>query len=88
MTGKVFELLGLGAPILLLAPPGSDVEAILETAGLGRRFSGHDIEGIASFLIGALRGQAPKPKDREAYAWTSIATKMNAILRAAIRPAL
>ena len=30
VTGKVFEPLGLGTPILLIAPPGSDIERIVE----------------------------------------------------------
>ena len=64
MTGKVFEPLGLGTPILLVAPPGSDVEILAETTGLARRFTGSDVAGIASFLAETISGQAIEPKNR------------------------
>ena len=66
VTGKVFESLGLGTPTLLIAPPGSDIETIGETAGLARRFSGEDIGGIASFLCDAMRRpRSPSKPGRE-----------------------
>jgi glycosyltransferase involved in cell wall biosynthesis len=83
MTGKVFEPLGLGTPILLVAPPGSDVETIVETTGLARRFAGSDVPGIASFLAETLSGRAIKPKNLDAYTWTNIAKRLDAVLREA-----
>jgi len=83
MTGKVFEPLGLGTPILLIAPAGSDVEMLAETTGLARRFSGSDVAGIASFLADSLSREPLNPKHLEAYAWTTIARQLDAVLRAA-----
>jgi glycosyltransferase involved in cell wall biosynthesis len=83
MTGKVFEPLGLGTPILLVAPPGSDVEILAETTGLARRFTGSDVAGIASFLAETISVRAVKPKNLEAYAWTNIAKRLDAVLREA-----
>jgi glycosyltransferase involved in cell wall biosynthesis len=83
MTGKVFEALGLGTPILLVAPPGSDVETIAETTGLARRFTGNDVDGIASFLAETLAGQAVEAKNLETYAWPSIINQFDAVLREA-----
>jgi hypothetical protein len=83
MTGKVFEPLGLGTPILLIAPPGSDVEAIAETTGLAQQFTGSDVAGMASFLTGLISGRAIAPKSVEAYAWSSLAGRFDAILREA-----
>jgi glycosyltransferase involved in cell wall biosynthesis len=88
MTGKVFEPLGLGTPILLVAPPGSDVETIAETTDLARRFTGSDVAGIASFLAEIISGQAIEPKNLDAYAWTNIAKRLDAILREAAVSAL
>jgi glycosyltransferase involved in cell wall biosynthesis len=87
VPAKAFEALGVGTPILLVAPPGSDIEAIIETTGMGRRCAGSDIDGIASFLADAMHGRIPESKDREVYAWTNIVKKMDAILRTAISPA-
>ena len=83
MTGKVFEPLGLGTPILLVAPPASDVETIGETTGLAHRFTGSDVAGMASFLTEVISGRAITPKGVEAYAWSSIARRFDAILREA-----
>jgi glycosyltransferase involved in cell wall biosynthesis len=86
IPGKVFEILGLGTPTLLIAPPGSDVATILATTNLGRCLSGSNIGGIASFLIDAIRGRAPEPKAREAFAWTNIASYLDIVLRKAMNP--
>jgi glycosyltransferase involved in cell wall biosynthesis len=84
VPGKLFENLGLGTPILLIAPPHSDVGVILASTGGGRRFSGRDIDGIASFLWESIHGQAPQSKDRKAYTWANIASKLDLILRKAM----
>jgi glycosyltransferase involved in cell wall biosynthesis len=83
MTGKVFEPLGLGTPILLVAPAGSDVEMLAETTGLARRFPGSDVVGIASFLADTISRGLIGPKNLDAYAWTTIAKRLDAVLRAA-----
>jgi glycosyltransferase involved in cell wall biosynthesis len=81
IPAKVFEALGLRTPTLLIAPPNGDIAMLVETTGLAQSFRGNDTEGIASFLIEAISARSPKPKYPEAYAWTNIATKLDAILR-------
>ena len=84
VTGKVFEALGLGTPILLIAPHGSDAEAtIKETGNLGV-FTGNDIDGLVSFLSKVRFGRIPRPKNTRAYAWTNIAKRFDAVLRLAM----
>jgi glycosyltransferase involved in cell wall biosynthesis len=84
MTGKVFEPLGLGTPILLVAPPGSDVEILAKTTGIARRFAGSDVAGIVSFLAETMSGWPFEPKNLDAYAWTNIAKQLDTVLRKAI----
>jgi len=84
VTGKIFEAIGLGTPVLMIAPSGSDAIAITETTGLVKSFSGTDIQGMASFLKDVACGQAPKPKNIEACSWTSLSKKFDAVLRKAI----
>jgi glycosyltransferase involved in cell wall biosynthesis len=84
VPAKVFEALGMGTPILLVAPPGSDIEAIIEATGVGGRCAGSDIDSIVSFLVDAMHCQVPESKDREVYAWTNIVKKLDAILRTVI----
>jgi hypothetical protein len=70
----------------LVAPPGSDVEILAETTGLARRFAGNDVAGIAAFLAATIAGQAFEHKNPDAYAWTTIAKRLDAVLReAAVR---
>lgn len=86
VPAKVFEALGLGTPVLVIAPSGSDIEAIIEATGYARRFEGNDANGITSFLADVMCGRIPGSKDREVYAWAHIVKKMDAILRTAVGP--
>ncbi len=81
VTGKVFDAIGLGTPFLAVAPPGSDLDQIVETTGLGRRFSGTESEKIAAFLAEAMAGRAPGPKRPEAYSWPLLVPRLDEILR-------
>jgi glycosyltransferase involved in cell wall biosynthesis len=82
VTGKLFEPLGLRVPTLLIAPAGSDIDAIAARTGLITRFTGSDIEGMKAFLSGLLRGQAPSPaREPEAYSWPVLAERLDAVLR-------
>jgi glycosyltransferase involved in cell wall biosynthesis len=87
VTGKLFEPLGLGTPILLIAPHGSDATQIVEETGMGRAFDGTDIEGIVQFLSSIAQTE---PNKRSAcadrYSWPVLATKLDSILRGVIAP--
>ncbi len=84
VTGKIFEPLGLGTPILLIAPHGSFIETIIKTTGLAGVFTGSDVEGMVSFLRDAMCGRAPQPKNPAAYAWPNLARQLDATLREAV----
>jgi glycosyltransferase involved in cell wall biosynthesis len=84
VTGKIFEAIGVGTPVLLITPIGSDATVLTETAGLVKSFTGTEIDGIASFLKDVICGRAPKPQDIEVCAWTTIAEKLDVVLREVI----
>jgi glycosyltransferase involved in cell wall biosynthesis len=86
VTGKVFEILGLETPILLVAPSGSDARVVVQSAGIAQSFTGTDAEGMASFLKSVMLGRNPEPVNPSAYAWTSIAKRLDAILRGMCTP--
>jgi glycosyltransferase involved in cell wall biosynthesis len=88
VTGKVFEILGLETPILLVAPSGSDARLVIENAGSAKGFTGSDAEGMASFLTDVMLGRSSEPTRVSTYAWTSIGNSLDAILRAAVAPTL
>jgi glycosyltransferase involved in cell wall biosynthesis len=84
VTGKIFDAIGVGTPVLLITPNGSDATAITETTGLVKSFTGTEIQGMASFLKDVVCGLAPKPKNIEVCAWTTLSKNLDAVLRKAI----
>lgn len=81
VTGKIFEALGLRTPILLVAPSGSDARSIAETTELVQSFTGSEIDNMALFLKNMMLGRVLERKDVDAYAWTNIVQKLDAVLR-------
>src|SRR5262249_10445844 len=85
IPGKLFEPLGLGTPILLIAPPGSDATQIVEETGMGRGFIGTDIEGIVHFLSNVARTEHNKRTTcTDRYSWPVLAARLDRILRGVI----
>ncbi len=84
VPAKIFEAIGLGTPVLLVAPIGSDATAITAPTGLVKSFKGTDIQGMASFLKDVVCGRAPQPQNIEAYSWTTIAKNLDAVLRGVV----
>jgi glycosyltransferase involved in cell wall biosynthesis len=84
VTAKIFEAIGLGTPILLIAPAASDARAVVEITGLARSFTASEIDGIASFLRDVMDGQSPEPKDPAAYAWQNLVGGLDRVLRQAV----
>jgi glycosyltransferase involved in cell wall biosynthesis len=81
VPGKLYEIIGLGTPILLIAPPGSDIESIAEPTGLARRFRGDDIDGIASFTSEVMSGRTFVKTEDDSLTWERIAKKLDHVLR-------
>lgn len=81
VTGKIFEAIGVGTPVLLIAPKDSDATTTTETTGLVRSFLGTDIQGMALFLKDIIRGQTPNPRNVEVFSWTNIAKELDDVLR-------
>jgi glycosyltransferase involved in cell wall biosynthesis len=84
VTAKIFEAIGVGTPVLLIAPKGSDATTTTETTGLVKSFVGTDIQGMASFLKNVVSGQVPEPKNVEVFSWANIVSQLDAVLRNAI----
>lgn len=85
VTGKLFESLGLGSPVLFIGPSGADVEAIIGVTGLARRCSAKDIVGITGYLKEVMRGKVPCAKRPELYAWKNLIKDLHEVLREAVR---
>lgn len=81
VTGKIFEPLGLGTPILLIAPPESDAVHIAKISNLACRFSGTDVDGIATFLASSLKFSRSALRDNDSYSWSSLSGEFDVLLR-------
>lgn len=86
VPAKIFEAIGLGTPVLLIAPLGSDATILLAPTGLVKSFTGSQTEGMASFLKDVVSGQASKPKNTEICSWTTISKNLDTILRGCMTP--
>ena len=84
IPGKIFEAIGLGTPVLLISPLGSDARDLLARTGLGKSFTGAEIQGMASFLRDVICGEAPQPKSSDICSWTTISKNLDALLRGVV----
>jgi glycosyltransferase involved in cell wall biosynthesis len=50
MTGKIYEYLAAGRPVLGLGPPDGDAAALLQTTDGGTLFGRRDVGGIADMI--------------------------------------
>lgn len=50
ITGKIYEYLAAGRPVIGVGPPEGDAAALLQKTGGGQLFSRHDVHGLTSFL--------------------------------------
>ncbi|HYF16082.1 MAG TPA: hypothetical protein VD971_13515, partial [Phycisphaerales bacterium] len=50
MTGKLYEYLGAGRPVVGVGPPAGEAAQLLEATGGGRLFARDDVDGLARHL--------------------------------------
>ncbi len=81
VPAKIFEAIGLGTPVLLIAPSGSDATALMAPTGLVKSFTGADTPGMVSFLNDVVCGQVLQPGNVEICSWTTISRKLDTSLR-------
>jgi glycosyltransferase involved in cell wall biosynthesis len=82
LTGKLFEAIGTGAPILLVAPTGTEVARVVERPGAGRAFSGSQIQPMADWLRKLAHGKSPvAARELSEYSWPQLALQADAFLR-------
>lgn len=84
VTGKIFEAIGLRRPLLVIAPVNSDVEKIVDTAGLGIVMQGPETERIAEAIVGVANGNVIPPRNPEAFDWAALAPRLSDVLTRAI----
>ncbi len=83
LTGKLFEVVGAGSRVLLIAPAHSDAAILVNSSGVGAAFAGDQIEPMARWLVQQCND--PKPRDPAhsgaAFAWPNLAQRLDEFLR-------
>ncbi len=82
VTGKIFECMASGRPVLLISPEGSDAVEILGKSRCGESFHGEDIAGIADYILNVKdrKGEITPPAS-DTYSWVGIGKRLDSILR-------
>ncbi|WP_447964777.1 glycosyltransferase [Nitrospira sp. Ecomares 2.1] len=79
VTGKVFEPLGLGTPILLICPLESDAAKLGSCQGV-RVFQKEDVRGITHYLNERIEGKVEEIAGGEEYSWVNLSSRLNDVL--------
>jgi hypothetical protein len=58
ITGKLFEYIASGKPIVCVGPPDGDAAEILKETGHGRMFSYSDSKGIQEYMTTLILGNS------------------------------
>lgn len=82
LTGKFFEYLASGKPILAIGPCDGDLAEIIRSTGCGEIFDYADWEGIKAFVRqNAVSGQAAKPRPEAVlYSRRSLTKRLASVL--------
>lgn len=84
VPAKIYEAIGLGTPVLLIAPNGSDATRVTTPTGLVKSFTASDTRGMALYLKSVIRGEVPRSENIDAFSWQTIGRNLDAVLRQAV----
>jgi glycosyltransferase involved in cell wall biosynthesis len=85
LTGKLFEYVGSGVPVIALGPVNGDAAEILSGSGVGRVFEYRDFSGIERFIHEVMSGhfsvgEAHSEKFERKYQTGMLAEMMNSLI--------
>jgi glycosyltransferase involved in cell wall biosynthesis len=80
VTGKIYDLIGLGSRILLVTPHGSDAEALVRETGLGESYNGEEINKIAEYICRCFNEKKPESFAVDHYSWPKLSSRLDVIL--------
>lgn len=84
LTGKLYEYLAAGRPIIALGIPGAEVGQVLADTGAGRAFRNEEQAAMTDYLLGLIDGSvpfAPDPAAVGAYSRARQAAQIQKLLR-------
>lgn len=80
LTGKIFELIGLGTQTLVIAPQDADVRKVAKDVSYVQFAAGREIERIASIIAQRLSLPANRSRPADQFSWERIAQEYSKFL--------
>jgi glycosyltransferase involved in cell wall biosynthesis len=80
ITGKIFEYIATGRPVLCLGPANGDAADIIRYVGIGNSFNYHDSESIEEFLEKSSEQQTFNIKRQSEFSRKELTKKIVSIL--------
>ena len=85
IPGKIYEPLGSGTPVLLIASEDSVPAKIVKETNSGFAFTGDDIEGLTNFLCEYPDNHRKDSNHAEQYSWSFISQELDETLKETIK---
>jgi glycosyltransferase involved in cell wall biosynthesis len=80
ITGKIFEYIASGKPVICIAPEDGDAASIIKSAGAGEVFGYNNEKGLFAYLINADIKYAGHTGNRSMYSRKNLTGKLTDIL--------
>ena len=80
LTGKVFEIIGMNTPFLVVAPHNSDIRNIVDEVGGGRVFCGNEIDLMADYALQVIEQGGIPQKNPANYSWEKLGKELSDFL--------
>ncbi len=85
VTGKIFEPLGMGVPVLLVAPEGSEATGVVEGVRAGKSFKPSQVQEMGRWLAELASGRIAVAYEPPAeFSWPVLAGRYDALLRSCL----
>lgn len=81
LTGKLFELLGLGVRSLVIAPPDADARKVVQNVPYFHFAGGSEVPKIAAIIADSLKEPRARSRPSCEFSWTQIADDYAGLLR-------
>ncbi|MBX3348444.1 MAG: glycosyltransferase [Nitrospira sp.] len=85
LTSKLYEILGMGTPIMLVTPEQSEAHVLSQNFCHISRYSGEDLSGMERYLTRLITQGAQRGEPATIYSWPTLAKAMDEVLSASIR---
>ena len=76
LTGKVFEVIGLRTPYLVVAPANADIRLVVETSGGGQVFRGDEVNLMSEYIQRVMSENLVPFKNCTDYSWEGLGEKL------------